>query len=118
MMKLKSLTTPTALLAAFTLFSAPSFAQQREYGGQGRQGGRDRSTQESGGRSAERAQPRANGVTPRTESGRQAVSPRAESRSEVVSPRFESRGQAVSPRFENRGNGSVQRAVPRVVESR
>ena len=102
MMKVKSLTAPSALLAAFTLFSTPSFAEEREHGRQGREGGRDRSAQESSGRSAERAGPR-----------RDAAAPRTESRSEAVSPRAESRREAVSPRAESRRDWYVQRAVPR-----
>ena len=102
MMKLKSLSTPSVLLAAFALLSAPSFAQEREHGRQGRQGGRDRSAQESSGPSAERAQPRRDAAAPRTDPRREAVSPRAEWRRE-----------AGSPRAESRRDGFVQRAVPR-----
>src|SRR5258708_7575689 len=57
MLKLKSLITPSAMLAAFTLAAAPSFAQERYHGRENRSG------QESSGQGTERAQPRSE--TPR-----------------------------------------------------
>jgi len=118
MLKLKSLITPSAMLAAFTLFAAPSFAQERH----SRQ---NPSSHESSGRSAERAQPRSD--TPRT----QGAAPRVESRQEtpraqqarpVETPRAQQPRQVETPRvdnraFENRRNDNrsaeVGRAVPR-----
>jgi hypothetical protein len=107
MLKLKSLITPSALLAAFTLAAVPLFAQERDHG-------RQRSGQESG-RSAERAQPRSEAPrqqapAARAESRQQA--PRAEARQQQA-PRVESRQQAAPQRFDNRRNDVVGRAVPR-----
>jgi hypothetical protein len=96
MMKLKSLLTPAALLAVFTLISAPSFAGQSE------RGRRDRSTAQDSGRTAERAQPRSGATNPRTEPRREATSPRTEPRREATSPRTEPRREATSPRSESR----------------
>ena len=102
-MRMKTLFTPSALLAAFTLVSVPTFAQDH---GQGR---RERSGQESSGRSVERAQPRSE--TPRA----QAAAPSVESRQQA--PRAESQRQTQAPRVENRQDGirrnDVGRAVPR-----
>jgi hypothetical protein len=103
-MMMKTLTAPLALLAAFTLVSTPSFAQER---GQGR---RERSGQESSGRSTERAQPRreaprTQSAPPRVESQQQA--PRAEAQRQVESPRVQNR------QGDNRRDGVVGRAVPR-----
>ena len=131
MLKLKSLITPSAMLTAFTLVAAPSFAQEREHG-------RQRSGQESSGRGAERAQPRSEtpreqAPVPRAEPRQQAPpaetrqqAPRAESPQQAPrvesrrqdAPRFESRQQAEpsqppSQRFENRRGEVVGRAVPR-----
>lgn len=131
MLKLKSLITPSAMLTAFTLVAAPSFAQEREHG-------RQRSGQESSGRGAERAQPRSEtpreqAPVPRAEPRQQAPpaetrqqAPRAESPQQAPrvesrrqdAPRFESRqqaepSQAPSRRFENRRDEVVGRAVPR-----
>ena len=102
-MRMKTLTTPLALLAALTLVSTPSFAQER---GQGR---RQRSGQESSGQSAGRARPRSE--TPRT----QSAAPAVESRQQA--PRAESQRQIEAPRVENRLDSGrrdgVGRAVPR-----
>jgi hypothetical protein len=103
-MRINQFTTPLALLAAFTFFSAPASAQER---GQGR---RERSGQESSGR----AQPRSE--APRTQSPQvQGAAPRVESRQQA--PRAESQRQIESPRVENRqgarGRNEVGRAVPR-----
>ncbi len=117
MLKLKSLITPSALLAAFTVAAVPLFAQERDHG-------RQRSCQE-GGRSAERAQPRSEAPrqqapdaraesrqqAPRAEAPR-AEAPRAEARQQQA-PRVESRQQAAPQRFDNRRNDVVGRAVPR-----
>jgi hypothetical protein len=107
-MRINQFTTPLALLAAFTLFSAPASAQER---GQGR---RERSGQESSGRSVERAQPRSE--APRSASPQlQGAAPRVESRQQA--PRAESQRLIESPRVENRqdarGRNEVGRAVPR-----
>ena len=111
-MRIKTFITPLALIAAFTLASTPSFAQER---GEGRQGHRARSGRESSGVAAARAQPR--GETPRT----QGAAPRVESRQQA--PRAESQRQAEAPRVENRQDANrrydanrrneVGRAVPR-----
>lgn len=130
MLKLKSLITPSAMLTAFTLVAAPSFAQEREHG-------RQRSGQESSDRGAERAQPRNDAprqqAVPRAETRQQAPpaetrqqAPRAESPQQAPrvesrrqdAPRFESRQQAApsqapSQRFDNRRDEVVGRAVPR-----
>jgi hypothetical protein len=142
MLKLKSLITPSAMLAAFTLAAAPSFAQERYHGRQNPSG------QESSGRSAERAQPRSEAPrtqgaaprvesrqetpraqqprpvetpraqqprqdqAPRAESQRQAQAPRVESQQQAQAPRTGSQRQAQSPRVENRRD-AVGRAVPR-----
>src|SRR6185295_7904416 len=90
-MMMKSLATPLALIAAVTLVSAPSFAQER---GQDRQGHHDRSGRESSGVAVGRAQPRSE--APRTRSAAPAV----ESRQQA--PRAESQRQAEAPRVENR----------------
>jgi len=100
--------TPLALLAAFTLCSTPTSAQER---GQGR---RERSGQESSGRAVERAQPRSE--APRAQSPQvQGAAPSVESRQQA--PRAESQRQIESPRVENRqdarGRNVVGRAVPR-----
>ena len=113
MMKLTSLTAPSAMLAALTLFSAPSSAQPDEQARQGRQSGRERSHQESSGRSTERARPRDEAGAPRADGGRQSVAPRADAGRQAVSPRPESRRGADRPRVDARRNGSGQRAVPR-----
>lgn len=100
MMKLTSLTAPSAMLAALTLFSAPALAQQGDQARQDRQGRRERSHQESSGRSTERARPRDEASAPRTEAGRQAVG-------------TEPRREADRPRVDDRRSRSAQRAVPR-----
>jgi hypothetical protein len=107
-MRMNQFTTPLALLAAFTLFSAPTSAQER---GQGR---RERTGQESSGRAVERAQPRSE--APRSQSPQaQAAAPRVESRQQA--PRAESQRQVESPRVQNRQDGNrrndIGRAVPR-----
>jgi PEGA domain len=105
-MRMNQFTTPLALLAAFTMFSAPASAQER--------GRRERSGQESSGRSAERAQPRSE--APRSPAPQiQGAAPRVESR--LQAPRAESQRQIESPRVETRQDGTgrnvVGRAVPR-----
>ena len=104
MTKLTSLIAPTALLAAFALAAAPSFAQEKYHGRQNPSG------QESSGQSRERAQPRseapraqaetprARAEAPRPQAG---APPRVESRQET--PRTQQR-QAEAPRVDNRGN--------------
>jgi hypothetical protein len=101
-MRIHQCTTPLALLAAFTLFSAPASAQER--------GRRERSGQESSGRAQPRSEaprsqaPQTQGTAPRVESRQQA--PRAESQRQIESPRVENRQDV------NRRN-DVGRAVPR-----
>jgi hypothetical protein len=105
---MKPFTTPLALLAAFTLVSGAASAQER---GQAR---RERSGQESTGRSTERAQPRSE--APRSQSPQiQGAAPRVESRQQAA--RAESQRQVEVPRVENRQDANrrndVARAVPR-----
>ena len=88
MLNLASLLTPSAILAAFILVAAPSFAQERYHGRQNPSG------QKSDGQSAERAQPRSE--APRAE----GAAPRVESRQET--PRAQQPRQAETPRVENR----------------
>jgi hypothetical protein len=104
MLKLTSLITPSAMLAAFALAAAPSFAQERYHG-------RDKpSGQESGGQRVERAQPRSE--TPHSETPRaqadaprtQGAAPRVESRQET--PRAQQPRQTETPRVENRRDES------------
>ena len=117
MLKLTSLTTPSALLAAFVLAAAPSFAQERYHGREKPSG------QESGGRSTERAQPRneapqTGGAAPRVESRQET--PRAQPPRPADTPRVEAprtntnaeRAQVDSRRDDNR-RGDAGRAVPR-----
>ena len=112
MLRLKSLITPSAMLAAFTLTAAPSFAQDHNRE-------RERSAgQQSGSGSTERAQPRreapaqsapAQTPAPRAEQRRQEA-PRVESPQAPQSPRGENRRDE---RADNRRNDVVGRAVPR-----
>ena len=133
MLKLKSLITPAALLAAFTLIAAPSFAQEKNHGHE-----RPAGQQSSG----QRAQPRSE--SPRPQAGaapsvaptqqRAQQAPRAQA-PQVQQPRTQApqaqAPQAQAPqaqqpradnrRFENRNDGRndnrhndvVGRAVPR-----
>jgi PEGA domain-containing protein len=99
MSNLKSLITPSALLAAFTLAAAPSFAQQKYHGRESSSG-----QQQSGGQAREQAQPRG-------ESGRadRGAAPRAETRAQQPqqAPRQQQQAQ---PRQQ-------QQAQPRQVEA-
>jgi hypothetical protein len=70
MLKLTSITAPSALLAALTLASAPAFAQERYHGRQNPAG------QQSSGQSRERAQPRSE--APREQPGAARVERRQE----------------------------------------
>lgn len=131
MTKLRTLIAPTALLAAFTLAAAPSFAQEKDHG-------RER-PQQSSGQSHERAQPRAAsprpqaGAAPRVETRQQA--PRAQQAQppqsqpqarrqprQAPQPRQAEQQRQAQPRAENRSNENrsndarryeSQRAVPR-----
>jgi hypothetical protein len=117
MLKLTSLITPSAMLAAITLAAAPSFAQERYHGREKPSG------QESGGRSTERAQPRSEaprtgGAAPRVESRQET--PRAQPprpadtpRVETSRPNAERSGGENRARNQNFGNESLGRAVPR-----
>jgi hypothetical protein len=104
------LITPTALLAAFTLAASPSFAQQRYHGRENASG-----QQQSGGRSAERAQPRSEAPRAQAESPRPqaGAAPRVETRQETPraqqprpaeTPRAQQPRAAETPRADNRGN--------------
>lgn len=104
MMNLRSLLTPPALLAVFTLISAPSFADQSE------RGRRDRSTTQDSGRTAERAQPRSGATNPRTEPRREATSPRNESRRDAISPQVDGRRDAGRDFGRNSGASRSERS--------
>ena len=106
MTKLKTFTTPTALLAALTLAAAPSFAQGKYHGERQAPSGQNQAAG-SGGQSRERAQPRSEsprpqaGAAPRVETRQEA--PRAQQQQpqrEQAQPRVENRG------YDNRGNGN------------
>jgi len=118
-MKLTSFTAPSAMLAALTLFAAPSFAQQGEQARQDRQGGRERPHQESSGRSTERARPRGEAGAPRAAAGGQPAAPGVDAGRQAVAPSVNAGRQAAAPRvdsrarYDNRSNVYVQRAVPR-----
>ena len=118
-MKLTSLTAPSAMLAALTLFAAPSFAQQGEQARQDRQGGRERPHQESSGRSTERARPRGEAGAPRADAARQSAAPSVVAGRQAVAPSANVGRQAAAPRVDSRARGDnrsnvyVQRAVPR-----
>jgi hypothetical protein len=133
MTRLTKAVTPTALLAAFTLAAAPSFAQERYHGRENPSG------QTSGGRGAERAQPRSEAPraqpqesrpqaaapprqemrqeTPRAQQARPVQTPRAQQPGPVAAPRadnraFTDRRSGDNRRFDDRRN-DVGRAVPR-----
>ena len=115
MLNIKSLIRPSAMLAAVALAAVPSFAQER-YHGRERPAG-----QESGGRSAERAQPRSEtprtgGAAPRVESRQET--PRAQPPRPVDPPRVEApRTNAERPQVDSRRDAhrraEAGRAVPR-----
>src|SRR5258708_5282118 len=103
MLKTTSITAPLALLAAFTLMSTPSFAQQREHGRQNPSG------QQSSGQAAERAQPRtqAPAQAPAPQAQAQAPAPRAQAQA----PRPQVPAQAVAPRDQSQGPRGVAPSV-------
>src|SRR5947209_2374845 len=110
MRHLKSLITPTALLAAF-VFAAPSFAQERSHGRQG-----------SGQQSGERAQPRSEGqrpqagAAPRVETRQEA--PRAQQPRPAEAPRAQQPRPAETPRAQQARPVETPRAQqPRAVET-
>jgi len=124
MTHLKSLITPTALLAAFTFAAAPTFAQERAHGRQGsgqQQSGQRAQPRSEGQRPQAGAAPRVEtrqetpraqpapppppAQTPRAQQGRPAETPRAQQPRAVETPR------AQAPRGENRDYAG--RAVPR-----
>ena len=125
MLKLASLITPSAMVAALTLAAAPSFAQERYHGRQNPAG------QGSSGQTQERAQPRSQAPRAQAEAPRaQAEAPRAQAEAPRpqagAAPAVESRQtpraqppqrQAEQPRAENRRDphprGEIGRAVPR-----
>jgi hypothetical protein len=111
MTKLKPLITPAALVAAFTLAAAPSFAQEKYHGRQS-SSGQQSSGQASGGQGRERAQPRSEaprvqpqGAPPQAVRPQAAAPPPAPMRQEA--PRAQAQRQLDVPRAE------VGRAVPR-----
>ena len=104
MLKLTSLVTPSALLAAFSLAAAPAMAQQKYHGRENSSGqpSSAQPAQPSDGQSRERAQPR--GEAPaRTEAPRQqAEAPRPQA---GAAPGVGIQQQA-APRTESRGNNN------------
>jgi hypothetical protein len=110
MTNLKSLITPTALLAAFTFAAAPTFAQERAHGRQqGQQAGGQQAQPRSQGPHAQ-AQPQAQ--APRPQAG---AAPRVETRQEA--PRAQQAAPAQRPRAEQGRPVETPRAQqPRAVE--
>ena len=127
MTNLKSLITPTALLAAFTFAATPTFAQERAHGRQGQQSSGQQAQPRSQPPHAQ-AQPQAQPPAPRPQAGaaprvetrqeapraqqpRPAETPRAQQARPVETPR------AQQPRGDYRGNDNRRndagRAVPR-----
>jgi hypothetical protein len=96
MTNLKTLITPTALLAAFTFAAAPTFAQERAHGRQG-------SGQQNGQQSGQRAQPRSEGQRPQAGSA-----PRVETRQEA--PRAQQARPAEAPRGQQARPSETPRA--------
>jgi len=130
MTNLKSLITPTALLAAFTFAAAPTFAQERAHG---RQQGQQASGQQAQPRSqgphaqaqAQAPRPQA-GAAPRVETRQEAPRaqqaapaqrPRAEQARPVETPRAQQPRAVEGPRANNRNEANNRndggRAVPR-----
>jgi hypothetical protein len=109
-MKLKTLITPSAVLAAFTIAAVPSFAQEKYHGHQRESGqqssGQQSSGQQSSGQSRERAQPRSESPRAQQQQQRQPQPQR-----QAEQPRAESRG------YDNHGNDN-RRAESRTNESR
>ena len=109
MLKLQSLITPSAMLAALTLAAAPAFAQEKYHGRQSPSGqpssGQQPSEQPSSGQGRERAQPRAEAPRGQTEGQppQAGAAPAAESRQETARPRQPQQRPAEQPRAENRG---------------
>jgi len=137
MTKLRTFTTPTALLAALTFVAAPSTAQEK-YHGRGNASGQ----QQSGDRGRERAQPRSEAPaqaqparpqpgasapvqsrqeTPRAQQPRPAETPQAQQPRAVETPRAETRrsgdrwndGRRNDDRRGDDRRNEVGRAVPR-----
>lgn len=102
MTQLKSLITPTALLAAFTLAAAPSFAQEHGHGRE-HSSGQASSHQQSAGQSRERAQPRSE--APRPQGG---AAPSVQSRQQAPRVQQQPLRQAQAPRAQSRANDSRQ----------
>lgn len=96
MTNLKSLITPTALLAALTFAAAPTFAQERAHGRQG-------SGQQSGQQGGQRAQPRSEGQRPQA-----GAAPRVETRQEA--PRAQQPRPAEAPRAQQGRPAETPRA--------
>jgi hypothetical protein len=131
MTNLKSLITPTALLAAFTFAAAPTFAQERAHGRQGQQASGQQAQPRSQPPHAQ-AQPQAQaprpqaGAAPRVETRQEAPraqqpapaqTPRAQQARPVETPRAQAPRTIVTPRADNRRyddhRNEVGRAVPR-----
>ena len=123
MTTLKTFTTPAALVAAFALTAAPSFAQQKYHGresspgqqsggqpsGGQQSGGQQSAGQQSSGQSRERAQPRSEAPRAQTEAPRPQAGapPSVETRQET--PRAQQpqeQRQTAQPRGETRDNQS------------
>jgi len=103
MLKLTSITAPSALLAALTLASAPAFAQERYHGRQNPNG------QQSSGEGRERAQPRSEAPrdggarAPRQETQR-AQPPQQQQAQQPPQRQAQPPRQVEQPRVDNRSN--------------
>jgi hypothetical protein len=116
MLNLKSLITPSAMLAAFSLIAIPTFADQRDHGREG-------SAPQSTGRAVDRSQSRgseargsearaADRSQPRPSEGRTVD--RGQPRAQAVAPPVVApRSERVSPQIEGRRDVAVPRAIPR-----
>ena len=107
MLNLKSLITPSAMLAAFVLVATPTFAGQRDHGRP------EGSAQQSTGRAVDRSQSRSGAVAPPAATRSERVSPQIDGRREVAVPRAVPRSEVVVPRAVPRNEVVVPRAVPR-----
>jgi len=131
MLNLKSLITPSAVLAAFTLVATPTFAGQRDQGR--REGGGQQSAERAGergqargaegraaergqargaeGRNVDRGQPRAEAVAPPAAPRVERQNPQVQNRRDVAVPR-------VNPQVEPRRDVVAPRAIPQVQDRR
>jgi hypothetical protein len=91
MLNLKSLITPSALLAAFTLAGSPALAQERYHGRQNPSG------EASSGRAAERAQPRGDGQNPQAGAAQRAERRREAPPAQQAQPQQRQEAPRVQP---------------------